>query len=147
MVATMHLKVFTDAGARGNPGPAAFAFLIYSKEGKVLKEHASYIGEATNNEAEYRGLIAGLEEAKRLSADEVTVTMDSELVVNQMLGKYRVKAANLLPIYERARQLFDCFAKASIVHAPREHPSITRADELVNQELDIMELARKLRKR
>lgn len=143
----MHLNVFTDAGARGNPGPAAFAYLIYSKEGKVLKEHASYIGEATNNEAEYRGLIAGLEEAKRMGAVEVTVTMDSELVVNQMMGKYRVKAANLLPNYERARELMGSFGKAQIAHTSREHPSIRRADDLVNQELDIMELARKLRKR
>jgi ribonuclease HI len=142
----MHLKVFTDAGARGNPGPAAFSYLIYSNEGKILKEHASYIGEATNNEAEYRGLIAGLEEAKRMGAEEVTVTMDSELVVNQMLGKYRVKAANLLPNFARARELMACFGKAHITHTSREHPSIQRADGLVNQELDIMELARKLRK-
>lgn len=147
LVVTMHLKVFTDAGARGNPGPAAFAFLICSEEGKVLKESAGFIGEATNNEAEYSGLIAGLEEAKRLGADEVTVTMDSELVVNQMLGRYRVRAANLLLTHQRARQLLNCFSKSKIVHAPREHPSITRADELVNQELDMMELARKLRKR
>ena len=147
LVVTMHLKVFTDAGARGNPGPAAFAFLICSEEGKVLKESAGFIGEATNNEAEYSGLIAGLEEEKRLGADEVTVTMDSELVVNQMLGKYRVKAVNLLPNYEKARELLSCFSKAEIVHASREHPSIRRADCLVNQELDMMELAQKIRKR
>jgi len=143
----MHLLVFTDAGARGNPGPAAFAYLVSTKEGKKLKEQAGYIGIATNNEAEYRGLIAGLEEAKKAGADEVTVTMDSELVVNQMLGKYRVKAANLLPSYEQAKELMRCFAKAKIVHAPREHPSIVRADCLVNQELDMMELAERIRKK
>ena len=143
----MHLLVFTDAGARGNPGPAAFAYLISTKEGKKLKEQAGFIGIATNNEAEYRGLIAGLEEAQRVGAEEVTVTMDSELVVNQMLGKYRVKAANLFALHERARELMNSFPKAKIVHAPREHPSICRADCLVNQELDMMELAQKIRKR
>ncbi len=143
----MHLLVFTDAGARGNPGPAAFAYLISTKEGKKLKEQAGYIGIATNNEAEYRGLIAGLAEAKRVGAEEVTVTMDSELVVNQLLGKYRVKAANLLPLYELARDLLSSFPNSKIVHAPREHPSISRADCLVNQELDMMELAQRIKKR
>ena len=143
----MHLLVFTDAGARGNPRPAAFAYLISTKEGKKLKEQAGYIGIATNNEAEYRGLIAGLEEAKRVGAEEVTVTMDSELVVNQLLGKYRVKAVNLLPLYKRAMDLFSSFPKAKIAHAPREHPSISRADCLVNQELDMMELAQMVKKR
>jgi ribonuclease HI len=143
----MHLLVFTDAGARGNPGSAAFAYLISSTEGKVLKEQAGYIGMATNNEAEYRGLIAGLEEAIRMGAEEVTVTMDSELVVNQMLGKYRVKASNLIPNYRRARELLSTFSKAKIVHASREHLSIQRADCLVNQELDMMEMAQRIRKR
>jgi len=143
----MHLLVFTDAGARGNPGPAAFAYVLSTQEGKMLKEQAGFIGMATNNEAEYRGLIAGLEEARRMGAEEVTVTMDSELVVNQMIGKYRVKAVNLLPSYERARELLSCFSETKIVHVPREHPSIQRADCLVNQELDMMELAQKIRKR
>jgi ribonuclease HI len=143
----MHLLVFTDAGARGNPGPAAFAYVLSTQDGKRLKEQAGFIGIATNNEAEYRGLIAGLEEARRLGAEEVTVTMDSELIVNQMLGKYRVKAVNLLPSYQKARDLLSGFAKAKIVHAPREHPSIQRADCLVNQELDMMELAQKIKKR
>ncbi len=141
-----HLLIFTDAGARGNPGPAAFAYLILTKEGKLLREQTGYIGMATNNEAEYRGLIAGLEEAKRLEAEEVTVTTDSELVVNQLLGRYRVKAANLQPLYEKACELLKGFPKARIAHAPREHPSICRADCLVNQELDMMALAHKLRK-
>ena len=143
----MHLLVFTDAGARGNPGLAAFAYVLSTKEGKLLKEQAGFIGIATNNEAEYCGLIAGLEEARKVGAEEVTVTMDSELVVNQMLGKYRVKAVNLLPSYERAKELLSCFSKAKIVHASREHPSIRRADCLVNQELDMMELAQKIKKR
>ena len=143
----MHLLVFTDAGARGNPGPAAFAYVLSTQEGKMLKEQAGFIGIATNNEAEYRGLIAGLEEARRVGAEEVTVTMDSELVVNQMIGKYRVKAVNLLPSYERAKELVSCFSKANIVHASREHPTIRRADFLVNQELDMMEMAQKIRKR
>jgi ribonuclease HI len=143
----MHLLVFTDAGARGNPGPAAFAYLITTKEGKKIKEQAGYIGIATNNEAEYSGLIAGLEEARKAGAEEITVTMDSELVVNQLLGKYRVKAANLLPLYIRARELLNSFSKAKIVHAPREHPSICRVDCMVNQELDMMALAEKIRKK
>ena len=99
-------------------------------------ENAKFIGVATNNEAEYNGLLAGLAAAKEKGADEIEVTMDSELVVKQMQGLYDVKSPKLVPLYKEARQRFNAFRKAVILHARREHPVITRADALLNEELD-----------
>lgn len=100
-------------------------------------EKAMFIGEATNNEAEYNGLLAGLAAAKENGADEIEVTMDSELVVKQMQGLYVVKSPNLVPLHREARLRFTGFRKTAILHARREHPVITRADALLNHELDI----------
>lgn len=99
-------------------------------------ERAKFIGLATNNEAEYSGLLAALAAAKDEGADEIEVTMDSELVVRQMQGLYAVKSPRLIPLYKEARLRFMTFRKPVIVHARREHPVITRADALLNQELD-----------
>lgn len=141
----LKVRLYTDAGARGNPGPSAYAAIICADDGKVMKQVARYIGEATNNEAEYTALVAGLEEALRLGADEVEVTSDSELMVRQVNGQYRMKAENLRPLLEEAQRLMARFKSASISHARREHPMITRADALVNRELDDMELARRVK--
>ena len=142
----MKLLVYTDAGARGNPGPAAYAFVLCTPDGKVIKESSRYLGERTNNEAEYSGLIAGLEAAKKAGADEVAVTMDSELVVRQMLGHYRVKSPNLKGLFVHACHLIDSFRAATITHVRRDHQMIQRADALVNRELEEMALAQKLRR-
>lgn len=131
------MRLFTDGGSRGNPGPSAFAFVLQSDEGKTIMEKAKFIGRATNNEAEYNGLLAGLAAAKEAGADEIEVTMDSELVVKQMLGIYPVKAPNLIPLHREARIRFTGFRKQLIVHARREHPVISRADALLNRELDL----------
>jgi ribonuclease HI len=133
----MKLKLFTDGGSRGNPGPSAFAFILQSEDGKTILEKAKFIGVATNNEAEYNGLLAGLAAAKDNGADEIEVTMDSELVVKQMQGLYVVKSPNLVPLHMEARLRFTGFRKPVILHARREHPLITRADALLNHELDI----------
>lgn len=126
--------LFTDGGARGNPGPAALGVVLLDERGKVIKELAEYLGEATNNQAEYQALVAGLEEAKKLKPDEVTVFMDSELVVRQLLGKYKVKDKELGKLFIQAWNLLHSFKKFSIKHVPRSRNS--RADKLVNQQLD-----------
>ncbi|HVO77605.1 MAG TPA: ribonuclease HI family protein [Methanomassiliicoccales archaeon] len=142
----MKLLVFTDGGSRGNPGPSAIAFVITSEDGKVLRKAAKYIGEGTNNEAEYRGLATGLRAAKEMGADEVEVVMDSELVVRQIEGRYSVKSGRLRPLYEEAKALLDGFIRAKVVYKPRENPMTSMADALVNEELDTMAFARSLRK-
>jgi ribonuclease HI len=139
------VRVYSDGGARGNPGPAAFAYLICSEDGRILKESDGYIGPATNNEAEYWGLIAALSQARTMGAEEIEVTMDSELIVKQMKGEYRIKARNLAPLAEEAKRLLSEFKRASITHARRDDPMISRTDRLVNEELDRRDLLRKLR--
>ncbi len=142
----MKLLVFTDGGSRGNPGPSAFAFVIASEDGKILKKAARFIGEGTNNEAEYNGLAAGLKTALEMGADEVEVVMDSELVVRQIEGRYSVRSEKLRPLYEEAKALLARFKSAKVVYRPRDNPMTTLADSLVNDELDTMAFARSLRK-
>jgi ribonuclease HI len=136
----MKLTIFSDGGSRGNPGPAAFAYLVCDSEGSIVKKGARYLGRMTNNEAEYHGLLAGIEAALLLGADQVEIVMDSELVVNHILGRYSVKAANLRPLYEQALVDLSRFGTYHIRHVPRENPMIKKADALVNQELDICTL-------
>jgi ribonuclease HI len=126
--------VNVDGGARGNPGPAAAAAVATTPEGDVLGERNAYLGQATNNVAEYRALLLGLELARELGADEVEVVNDSELVARQIGGEYKVKHAGLTPLYleaMRALREFDGWA----VRAVRREQN-TRADELVNEALD-----------
>lgn len=139
------LEIYTDGGARGNPGHAAFAYLIRSN-GEILEERSEYIGFATNNEAEYSGLIAALNRAKELGAEMVNVVMDSELVVRQMRGEYRVRAPNLRPLAKKAQELAMGFENISFTHVNRDHPMIKRVDALLNRKLDEHILLKKLRK-
>lgn len=120
--------------------------MVCSEDGKRLKELARYLGEGTNNEAEYQGLLAALKEAEAMGAEEVEITSDSELMVRQVNGQYRVKASNLQPMAEEAHRRMSGFRSATVRHSHREHPMIQRADLLVNQELDTMEFARRLRR-
>jgi len=142
----MKVLVYTDGGSRGNPGPSAYGVVLANEDGKVLKQTARFLGEGTNNEAEYRGLIAGLSLALEIGADEVEVVMDSQLVVHHVDGSYRLKAEHLRPLLEEARTLMKRFRSAKVVFRGRENPMTSRADELVNQELDTMAFARSLRK-
>jgi ribonuclease HI len=128
------LVVNVDGGARGNPGPAAVAAVATDEGGQVLGERNAYIGEATNNVAEYRALLLGLELARELGATEVEVVNDSELVARQIGGEYKVKHAGLKPLFiEAMRELraFDAWAVRSVRREQNE-----RADELVNEALD-----------
>ena len=130
----MKVVVHVDGGARGNPGPAAAAAVISSPDGEELGEAAERIGTATNNVAEYRALLLGLERAKALGAHEVEVVNDSELVAKQVTGEYRVKHADLKPLHAQALQALRGFGSWSIRSVPRAQNA--GADKLVNQALD-----------
>ena len=123
-----------DGGARGNPGPAAVAAVATSADGEVLGERNAYIGAATNNVAEYRALLLGLELARDLGADEVEVINDSELVARQIGGEYKVKHAGLKPLFAEAMRELRGFHKWAVRPVRREENE--RADELVNEALD-----------
>jgi ribonuclease HI len=126
--------VNVDGGARGNPGPAAVAAVATTADGDVLAERNAFIGEATNNVAEYRALLLGLELARELGAREVEVVNDSELVARQIGGEYKVKHAGLKPLYADAMRSLREFDRWAVRAVRREENS--RADELVNEALD-----------
>src|SRR5579872_2679736 len=130
----MTARLFTDGGARGNPGPAAYGFVLETGDGTVLAAEGVAIGVATNNVAEYSGLVAGLSKALELGLDTVEVVSDSELMVKQMRGEYRVKNAGLRELYERAAGLARRFARIEYRHVRRAHNEL--ADRLVNDALD-----------
>ena len=123
-----------DGGARGNPGPAAAAAVASAPDGEELGERKLYIGVATNNVAEYRALLLGLELARELGAEEVEVINDSELVARQIGGEYKVKNAGLRPLFTESNEALRGFHKWSIRSVPREENA--RADALVNEALD-----------
>src|SRR5208283_5353880 len=130
------LTLYSDGGARGNPGPAAIAFLAVTASGQVIKADACFIGEATNNQAEYNALIAALEFAKAFKAQEVTCHLDSELVGKQLKGEYSVKNPELRKLWRKAQELKGGFKKICFVNVPRTNPYIQRADDFVNKTLD-----------
>ena len=123
-----------DGGARGNPGPAAAASVISASDGEVLDEHAQLLGTATNNVAEYRALLLGLERARALGADEVEVVGDSELIAKQLQGAYKVKNDALRALHAQASTALRAFDGWSLRTVPRERNA--RADALVNAALD-----------
>jgi len=127
-------KLSTDGGSRGNPGPAAYGYVLESEDGHVLAAHGETIGVATNNVAEYRGLIAGLERALGAGVTELEVVSDSELVVKQMRGEYKVKNEALRELVAEARALADRLEQVTYTAVRREHNDL--ADRLVNEALD-----------
>ena len=126
--------VNVDGGARGNPGPAAIAAVVATPEGEILEERSETIGQATNNVAEYRALLLGIERARALGAREVELVGDSELIVRQVRGEYRVKDAALRELHARIGEALDGLERWSIRHVRREENE--RADRLVNEALD-----------
>ncbi len=130
----MKVVVHVDGGARGNPGPAAAAAVLSTPGGEVLDEAAEAIGVATNNVAEYRGLLLGLQRASELGATEVEVVNDSELVAKQVNGVYKVKHADMKPLHAAARDALRRFERWSVRSVPRAENAA--ADALVNQALD-----------
>ena len=132
------LLIYTDGGARGNPGPAGIGVVIMDSKKKKLKEICKYIGEATNNVAEYSALVAALEEALGLNADEVAICMDSELITKHLSGEYRVKSEEIKPLFEKALALLKNFKKFEIKHIGRDGNK--QADKLVNKAINLSSL-------
>ncbi len=130
----MKAKLSTDGGARGNPGPAAYGYVLEAEDGTVLAAHGEAIGVATNNVAEYRALVAGLEKAVKLGVRELEVISDSELMVKQMRGEYKVKNEALRGLSVRASGLARTIGRVSYTAVRREHNEL--ADRLVNEALD-----------
>jgi ribonuclease HI len=128
------LLINVDGGARGNPGPAAIGVVVSDADGHVVDELAEPIGHATNNVAEYRALLRGIEWARGLGADELEIVGDSELVARQLTGAYKVKHPSMKPLYEEAVAALRAFDRWSIRTVPREENA--RADALVNHALD-----------
>ena len=130
----MKARLFTDGGARGNPGPAAYGYVLEAEDGTVLAAHGEHIGSATNNVAEYSGLVAGLRKALELQVPEVEVVSDSELMVKQMRGEYRVKNEALRALFAEADRLARAVGRVEYRHVKRAHNE--EADRLVNAALD-----------
>jgi ribonuclease HI len=127
------LIIYTDGASKGNPGRAAVGAVIKDGQGKVISRISRSIGHATSNQAEYRAIIAALEEAARLGAGEVDIKSDSELVVKQLKGRYRVKKATLRPLYQKVVQLIGPLKAFTITHIPRTQNR--EADRLANKAL------------
>ncbi len=130
----MKARLSTDGGARGNPGPAAYGYVLEAEDGHVLAAHGEAIGHATNNVAEYSGLVAGMAKAADLGVRELEVVSDSELLVKQMRGEYKVKNDALRLLWEEANDLERCFARVRYTAVRRAHNEL--ADRLVNEALD-----------
>ena len=130
----MKARLFTDGGSRGTPGPAAYGYVLEAGDGTVLAAHGERIGVATNNVAEYRALVEGLRKAADLQVDEVEVVSDSELLVNQMQGNYKVKNEALRELWLDANELADRLEKVTFTAVRREQNEL--ADRLVNEALD-----------
>ncbi len=140
--ASMHraepeIIAYIDGGARGNPGPAAYAVVVVGGNGQPLASLAKFIGETSNNQAEYQGLLAALDYALAHQIHGMTVFSDSELLVRQIRGEYKVKSEGLRPLHQQAQELIARLGSFSIVHVPREQNR--EADRLVNKTLDAAE--------
>ena len=130
----MKLIIYTDGGARGNPGPAGIGVAVYDASGKFQKKHHALLGTRTNNEAEYEAVIAALKLASEEGADEVEVRMDSELVARQLGSVYKIRNSRMQELALHVRNLETKFKKVSYKHIPREQNIL--ADKLVNQAID-----------
>jgi len=130
----MKATLYADGGSRGNPGPAAYGAVLLDEDRNTLREISAFLGTATNNVAEWSGLIAGLEGALEAGVDDIEVRLDSELVVRQLSGAYRVKQPHLLPLHAKAKSLLRRFAHSHVAHVRREDNK--EADALVNMVLD-----------
>ena len=131
----MSLVIYSDGGSRGNPGKSAYAIVV-TENGKIIQEHTEFLGINTNNYAEYRGLIAGMEKAIELGEKKVEFVMDSELVIKQMRGEYMVKSPNIMDLNIKAKELTSSIPEITFTHVRRANPMVSRADALLNAEMD-----------
>lgn len=132
----MILYTFSDGGARGNPGPAAIGVVLCEPGGKIIAETAECVGEMTNNKAEYRAMLKALELARSHKARKLLCHGDSELLIYQLQGLYRIKNAELKMLAEKVKLAAGAFEAVTWKQVPREHPMITRADKLLNRALN-----------
>lgn len=130
------LFIYTDAGSRGNPGNAAIAFVIEDDTGNILKQHSEYIGVTTNNVAEYKAIIAALEEGSRYCRDEIFVFSDSRLIVEQSKGAFKTRKKHLKELSLELKNKEKLYKRVTYSHLSRRNPKIVRVDKLVNKELD-----------
>jgi len=130
------VAIYADGASRGNPGLAAIGVVIKDEQGKLVTRISQRIGRTTNNQAEYRAIIAALEEAIRLGAKQVDINLDSQLVVRQISGQYRVRKAALKPLHQQVKQLIGSLEGFTIAHIPRGQNR--EADSLANKALDTM---------
>lgn len=133
----MELDMYTDGAARNNPGPAGVGVVILDSSGNVKKELNRYIGETTNNVAEYKAIIAGLKAAKTFAPSGINIFADSQLVIKQLLGEYKVKSERLRPLYDQCIKLLNQFSDYNLQHIPREDNE--KADRLANLGIDQVE--------
>jgi ribonuclease HI len=131
---TGRCRLFTDGASRGNPGLAGAGAVLLTEQGDELATRAVYLGTCTNNVAEYKALLIGLEEARRQGCTELAICLDSELIVRQVQGRYKVKNEVLLPLFQQVREQLARFTTWSIAHVPRAQNA--RADQLANQGID-----------
>ncbi|MGN1045235.1 MAG: ribonuclease HI family protein [Candidatus Methanomethylophilaceae archaeon] len=130
------LTIYSDGGSRGNPGPCAYAVVV-TDDGKVIFEDSKFLGIETNNYAEYRGLIAAISKAIELGAKEAHFVMDSELVIRQINGEYKVKSPKMAELHANARSLASLIERTSFTHVRRSNEFVSRADALLNRTLDL----------
>lgn len=130
------LMIYSDGGARGNPGPAGIGVLICDEKNQPLLEHGETIGETTNNVAEYTAVIVALELAKKFKPDEISYFVDSQLVAFQVSGKYKVKTPHILALWKQVKEKEKSFKRVTFTHVPREHAQLRIVDKLVNEALD-----------
>lgn len=127
--------VYSDGGSRGNPGKSAYAIVVV-EDGEIVHEHSEYLGIHTNNYAEYRGLIAGIEKVLEFHGEKAEFVMDSQLVIRQMTGEYKVKSPDMKVLHEDAKALSSLIPSISFRNVRRSEELIPRADYLLNEELD-----------
>lgn len=135
----MRIKVYSDGASRGNPGISAIAFMIMTEDGKLLKKYSKYVGIRTNNQSEYEALISALESARKLTYQEVTCYLDSELVVKQLNEEYQVRNPELKNLWFKVQVLKQNFQKISFLNVSRRNIHIKQVDHLANQVLNRLE--------
>lgn len=138
MAASKKVELFIDGAARGNPGPAGLGVVIKDAAKKTIKEFYKYIGNATNNIAEYNALVYGLQEAHMLGATEVKLNLDSELIAQQLKGEFRVRDIKIKPFFDQAIHLINGFKSFEVNHIPREENK--EADKLANKAINLADL-------
>lgn len=130
------IEIYTDGASRGNPGPASYAFLILDSSGNELERRSGFLGETTNNRAEYNAVINALKKASEITQEEAKVYSDSRLVVNQAKGNWKVKSDEIEPLVEEVRDLVENFESVKFIHVSRENEMTRKVDEMCNRKLD-----------